>query len=350
MEIVSKIRNYRKIISNALQMEGENKYIFVWTFQLIIWYTRNTGGIIEFFLLKLNKKGNNLNAYLTEKLFKKTHNELNRIYHRILLEDKYAFDRILTAEEFPLAQMQVLVEHGNVWLLGKQKVISLNRFLENDISCFCKMYVSCGGKDIFKLDIVNGDIYVDNMQSTKSDLKKLFSTGRFVLQKTISQHEELNKLNANCVNTLRIITIDSGDKVFVLGSFIRIGVGKSVVDNTAQGNLVCGINYDGTLFKEASDHLSDKKWITQHPDNGFVFEGFKIPYFTDSETLCILMHQAFHRFFIIGWDIAITDTGPVVIEGNPLNDLLWLQILYGPIKDKFLRCAEGYRREYPDRT
>jgi hypothetical protein len=52
--------------------------------------------------------------------------------------------------------------------------------------------------------------------------------------------------------------------------------------------------------------------------------------------LTIKLHRALHCFFIIGWDIAITENGPVVIEGNPLGNILWPQILEGGKKKGFL--------------
>lgn len=349
MRIIPKILNHYRTIITAIDTEGKNKALLIWVAQLLYWKGQNTGGTMEFFLLKLHKKGHKVKHYLTENRFRKIHDELNREFYRTLLEDKYVFDRFLYAEGYPLAPMIAIIENERVRLPGKNVMIMLSEFLKSDLSCFCKMLTSYGGKDIFKIDIRNSELFINNVPSNYPSLQKKLSHGIFVLQETIKQHSELDNINPNCLNTLRIITIDSGNDISVLGGFIRIGVGKNIVDNTAQGNLVCGINRDGTLFTEASDQLSDKKWITLHPDSGIRFKGLPIPFYNESLNLCIDLHKTFGYFFIIGWDIAITETGPVIIEGNPLHDLLWLQILYGPIKEKFLNCAAGYKKTYPDR-
>jgi hypothetical protein len=54
------------------------------------------------------------------------------------------------------------------------------------------------------------------------------------------------------------------------------------------------------------------------------------------------MHNAFHCFFMIGWDVAITEAGPVIIEGNPLVSIAYGQWLYGGFKTKILEYAVQY--------
>jgi len=56
------------------------------------------------------------------------------------------------------------------------------------------------------------------------------------------------------------------------------------------------------------------------------------------------MHQSFHCFFLIGWDIAISETGPRVIEGNPVGELLYEQLFFPQMKETFLSCAASYRK------
>jgi hypothetical protein len=57
------------------------------------------------------------------------------------------------------------------------------------------------------------------------------------------------------------------------------------------------------------------------------------------------MHNAFHCFFMIGWDVAITEAGPVIIEGNPLGRMAYEQWLYGGLKSKI----QEYAQQYSDR-
>ena len=55
--------------------------------------------------------------------------------------------------------------------------------------------------------------------------------------------------------------------------------------------------------------------FTEHPTTKFHLPGYKIPFFKESIELC----KKFASYIpnrIIGWDVAITPNGPIIIEGN----------------------------------
>ena len=53
-----------------------------------------------------------------------------------------------------------------------------------------------------------------------------------------------------------------------------------------------------------------------HPITGVPIVGFQIPYWSDTKKLCrkAASHNKANRS--IGWDVAITETGPSFVEGN----------------------------------
>ncbi len=62
------------------------------------------------------------------------------------------------------------------------------------------------------------------------------------------EHEEINKINTNTVNTLRVITTRWNEDTHILAAMIRIGVEGQIVDNASDGGTFVGINIDkGTL-------------------------------------------------------------------------------------------------------
>ena len=182
---------------------------------------------------------------------------------------------------------------------------------------------------------------MDDIQS----FKKNISDAIYVLQNTLIQHPEMNRINNSCVNTIRAITIHNGENASNFINYLRIGVGNSLVDNISQGGLGCGIHEDGTLFDTANDNFGLSTWITHHPDSIVEFKKFKIPFYKEAMELVIKMHQSFHVFFIIGWDIAITESGPVIIEGNPVSELVFEQSIYGGLRPQFLKFANSYKKK-----
>ena len=180
-----------------------------------------------------------------------------------------------------------------------------------------------GGEGCFKLDRENMG------KQLKAEYDNLMS-GDYTHTAPIRQHPAIDKIHPHSINTLRILTFLNGDSVNVVSSFMRIGVGDSVVDNASSGGLFIGIYQEkGTLKRKGYRDLKfGGDELTRHPDSGFEFQNFKIPFFKSALELAI--KAATHiADIIIGWDIAITTTGPTIIEGNERPDLFMSDVAYG---------------------
>jgi hypothetical protein len=62
------------------------------------------------------------------------------------------------------------------------------------------------------------------------------------------------------------------------------------------------------------------KVITHHPDSGALLEGVKIDDWENIVAQVLHFQECFPYVKAAGWDIAITDDGPVVIEVNDFWD------------------------------
>jgi Sugar-transfer associated ATP-grasp len=341
---MQKIKRYIDLLQEARKLEGENVPVIPLVFKMFYWILVNHGRLLSFLFLGLHKKNNRIRDYVNEKDFRKIHHELNSPYYLPILEDKYICDRFLRSFGFPLAESIGLLENGIITWIPDRKTESLEGIVHYNVNCYCKMILGWGGSSVYKLEISDGVLMINNKVSNIEELKSLTHNGIYILQKTVVQHDEMSRLNPSCVNTVRIITIHDGKIVHAIGSFLRIGVGDSPVDNISSGNLACGIHENGTLYRTATNIHLEKGWLTKHPTTNTTFASFTVPYFKDALELARQMHKAFHCFFIVAWDIAITETGPVVIECNPPADIIWIQAYRGGLKKEFLCCASGYRK------
>lgn len=169
----------------------------------------------------------------------------------------------------------------------------------------------------------------DTIKAT--DINRLLAeSGNDYLESYIRQHDTLNKLSPSGLNTVRIITqLDRNNQVQILGARLRISV-NSVVDNLAAGNLAAPIDIEsGTVSGPAvySDITKEAEEI--HPVTGERIVDFRLPYW--HETLELARRAALHDISnrSIGWDIAITNEGPELLEGN--HD--WCKLLWQlPVK------------------
>lgn len=180
-----------------------------------------------------------------------------------------------------------------------------------------------GGQGCFKLSREN---FQKKLQSEYNNLMN----GNYAHTEVIEQHPEINAIYSKSINTLRILTHMDNGKVDVITSSIRFGVKGSVVDNTSSGGLSLGISQKfGTLKRTAYFNLEfGGEQTIKHPDTGFEFNNFKIPYFKEA---CELVKNASKHIpnGMVGWDVAVTPSGPTLIEGNEDPSLFMSDILEG---------------------
>lgn len=197
-------------------------------------------------------------------------------------------------------------------------------------SLFVKPISSSCGKGTRKIEVPRPRHAFSLMES--QDIQRFFLTGSFLIQDEVLQHFELNNLNCTSVNTVRMDTFRaSGEIPEVLSAFLRIGLSGSHIDNIAAGGIFVGIDVlSGTLKPHGYDKLSKGANIYYvHPGSGIQFDGFKLPFFEEAKKLALdaarLIPQA-----IVGWDIAISSEGPLLLEGNAVYyDVQLSDVAYG---------------------
>lgn len=151
-----------------------------------------------------------------------------------------------------------------------------------------------------------------NIKDLKSYLQK---NNLYLLEELISQHKVMANINDSSVNTIRIVSIYN-EKVFFIGACIRFG-NKNVVDNFESGGMTAKVDVDtGVVLSPAIDKKGDLYY--EHPVSKAKIQGFKIPYYEETLKMIDEMAAKVPTIRYVGWDISITDKGPVLVEANPL--------------------------------
>jgi hypothetical protein len=142
--------------------------------------------------------------------------------------------------------------------------------------------------------------------------------GDFIVEEFIEQHRELSRINPNSVNTIRVITLLARDmSVFLLAAMLRTSSSEEGTDNFSTGGIVIGIDLDtGTLKDRGFLKPGLGTTLRAHPVTNTRFEGFKVPYWSEVKSLVTKAQSSFHHLKSVGWDIAIGQRGPILIEGN----------------------------------
>jgi len=181
--------------------------------------------------------------------------------------------------------------------------------------------ISCGNFSPLSL--------IEYMEKKKYDMAEEF----------VVQHPDLMELSPSGLNTLRVFTqLDQGN-VDILGARLRVSV-NSMVDNMAAGNLAAPVDSKTGIINGPgvySDITKEDKSV--HPITGKNITGFVIPHWNDIMELVrkAALHTPENKS--VGWDIAITATGPELIEGNHN----WCRLLWQmPVKKGLKKELEKY--------
>ena len=243
------------------------------------------------------------------------------------IADKNYFDMYLKGLKMPktylhLINGQFLDAEYN--FIDKEKAINI--LLKYESFIVKPSMVSYGGKNVcFFENYKYYDIkqYLENLQDEN-----------LIFQETIKQHKNMAVLHPNSVNTIRIMTLIINGQVQILSSSLRLGVGKSKVDNASAGGIYCGINEEGDLTNFAYDSNGNR--YEKHPD-GVAFNKCNLPFMDKVKALVKTAAQRFPHFRCIGWDIAIDENGePLIIEANlTMSSLDVVQTVGGPLFGKY---------------
>ena len=243
-----------------------------------------------------------------------------------LLRDKFLFYKLMSGFNQPVPEVFGVVRDGKVLDGNLEPIKSAD--LKNETDYFAK-----------ELD---GECapYVRHIKDFDDFCEKAneFDGRSLILQRRVFQCEEMQKINPCAINTIRIVTVKTKDGIKILSAVLRVGTKKSEgVDNWAAGGISVGIKEDGSLEEYGFYKPGYGGRVSVHPDTGVVFKDFVVPQYDKVKECVINAHKYFYGIHSIGWDIAVTDEGPVFIEGNDDWEISLMQV-----------CNHGLRKEWED--
>lgn len=180
-------------------------------------------------------------------------------------------------------------------------------------------------------------IYEHNNKNPLKIYNQILKNKNVILEEFIVQHDVINKIHKYSVNTIRIHTVNNGKKIKTfLKPKMRIGCNKSILDthspNGSAYRLI--LNNDGSIAKSGYiDSNMIMKKANYHHNSKVYFSKIKIPYVKEAIEMVKEAALLFPEVGLIGWDVAITNEGPVLVEGNIMTGAIenyqWINYIYG---------------------
>jgi len=203
-------------------------------------------------------------------------------------------------------------QHENTDTLTYIKNLQNGKYFVKPIGGMC-------GNNTIRIIKKNGRLTFRHVTKGKISAKefiKITSSGTFLLQEYIENHDDIKKLSPYALNTVRIVTTRFHDRVHILSADMRVSCkSDAIVDNFHKGGAIVHVNTKtGKLSRYA--HRMHDRVLKKHPITGIAFENYQLPFWKETIEMVKKLHDIFYQVPSIGWDVAITPTGPKIIEGN----------------------------------
>ena len=256
-----------------------------------------------------------MKSFIPQKAYARLAHDNDSKYH-ILIDDKILFHNIMRMYGFPVPKRYFVFQDD---IFRKDGIILSDAEVDEIISniqderLFIKKYRGGAASGIsIALKKDDGFYTEKGILLTAASIRKYYSESNYIFEKQLVQDEVLAKLNPDTVNTCRVLTYK--DKV--VSCSIRVGRKGSFVDNAAKGGIVLSLDMETGQIEEYGLREYDLTKYYEHPDTKIRFKDYKVPQWPAIKELVEKAIQFLPYYNSVGFDVATTIDGPVIIEVN----------------------------------
>jgi hypothetical protein len=248
---------------------------------------------------------------------------------RINLGDKLQFLAWCARTNLPHAAPLMLIEDGQViWQTGN--------LLDLDQDLFAKPRTGRGAVGVRMYRRISAFRYEDEdgrrltLGTIATDLIRRFGTRNMMVLPRLRNHPDLAPLASESLITIRAVTcLDERQQPELVLAYLRVlaklepdwPVMKPISEYAAAVDLT-----DGTLSAMTGDKPEClSQWHERHPVTGVAIAGRSVPCWPAVAALAERAHRVTRDRVLVGWDIAITPAGPLLLEGNSYPDVHYPQ-------------------------
>ncbi|SLN52484.1 hypothetical protein ROA7450_02637 [Roseovarius albus] len=301
------------------------------------------------FLDLMSKSEDEICTYLPAYFFRCNFRETLNSNQRQVLSDKMVAHHFLNATGIATPKLIGvwhpifgLTADGRPMKTVAQLVSELSTLIQtsDQIDLIFKPRAGGGGRDVVGATFIKAEdgniaVFVENKpQPVDTFLASLpedpfsihgVASQGWVIQVRVKQHPDLASFNSSSLNTVRIGTYitrpQNGDvddlDVILDYACLRVGRAGSRTDNGTTGGLLVDIDLEtGQLNRGRYTLEYSGDFAEEHPDSKQRFTGHKVPYWEEAIALCLRVAKTLPSVRSVGWDVAISENGPLIIEGN----------------------------------
>jgi hypothetical protein len=238
------------------------------------------------------------------------------------VQDKDRFAEICARRGFPHVPTLAVFERG-------MQIYPATPFRPDLPQIWTKALRLKGGAGSAKW-IRDGEAYRDS-SGRLVDVAKLadeFSKQDCLVQPFIENHPDIAQVTNGALASLRIVTgLNERAEAEFIASTMNLPYGAHEIHFAC---ILCSIEWETGRVRRAA--FPDGRRVQSHPNTGLPCIGVMLPFWHESIKLVQRAHAAaFPRFPFLGWDIALTKDGPILLETNSGWGAIFHQMLDGPL-------------------
>lgn len=257
--------------------------------------TRGTGYTDYFRCDFIELSNKEKDTFATAKRFYKLLAYLNSEEYIVVLSDKLIFNELF--------KKYLKRDFINLQVSSPE---DFKAFLSDKKTVFAKENHGEGGHGITKYKVAD----IKDAEALYHELKK---NGQLLVEDAIIQHEDLNQINPYVVCSFRIITLYKDGKAHMIANAMRINQDDAEVIGCTN-DLYFSIGADGRIDSNVVDDYGEV--YETHPLTGVKFKDVYIHGVKEAFDMCVEAHKRIPQCRYIGWDVAFSVDGPVIVEGN----------------------------------
>jgi len=278
---------------------------------------------------------------ISKEAFLRLQESVNPQPYRYLTEDKIAFHHYCIEKGLPVPELIAVYDSGNRSYWGDGTPIHSREDLLNGLARYpfgiiAKPVHGAHGDGVISLEFVDGEHRPVNHSnhSVAESMNIIFApqSDSYILQKTLYSHRAIADFTNNpTLQSLRLIThLDENNQPQLVIRKLKLPKKGNIMDNFSWGvnqGRQCMIDENG-FIKSTAIYDAEKKHVIRLDyveDANGNRATFKVPMWEQCVALVLEAQRAFAPLRTIGWDVAVTDDGPVLIEGNVFWDPLMPQ-------------------------
>lgn len=226
-------------------------------------------------------------------------NQLSQKYDhpdfRGLFQDKIEFDRVFSEH---LHRDWMVVDEGNA--------DAVRAFAERLGTIVTKEPVGQAGTGVHRY-------HAAEIEDWEAFHRGLLERGELLIEEVIAQHADLAAVCPGTVNTTRVTAFFDGEKTHILAIAQKFGRG-AVSDQMTYGGFYTMLDDEGRSRGKGYDshgHIHEF-----HPESGVRIADFQLPLMDEVRAFVDRVARVVPQVQYVGWDIVVTPTGPVLVEGN----------------------------------